>query len=173
MKFFDELEEFRDSIHKAFIDMGAVLENSIRISQNNFNRKDLIDFDISAIDNAISEYCIEDYITFNDVINYINFPSIQNIIWNEFVLESYVYAISEKYTIINASFNQEKPVGFIVKKTSRLDTLDKLLIDVIRSKKIYDKTGDDVLQCLVDCGYLYTKKLKNIDYLISEARKEL
>lgn len=165
---FKELEEYRDSIHQNRIDYESILSISIRLNQNEFIRGDLIDFDVQSIDDAISKCCNNGYISFCNIINYTDFPSILYI-WNSYVLESYVYCRSKRFKLLHQGFNKEKPVGVILNTDSAYETFDDVLIDVIRRSKRCKK--DDIYSYLIENDYLLTKKYKNIDFLVNEARK--
>ena len=66
----EELEEFRDSINQSYIDYNGVFEISIRVDENTFVRRDLVDFDIQKNDEAILGFCSGKYVSFLDIINF-------------------------------------------------------------------------------------------------------
>lgn len=167
---FEELENFRDSIRQSYIDYDAVFSKMIRINQEQFVRRDFVNFDIDRIDNAILNYCIGEYISFNDIINYTDFPTIQQV-WNNYVLESYVYCSSRKFKLMHAAFNKEMPVGGIVKRVSNIETFDDLLVRVIKDSKLFDR--DKAFEFLLENNIILTKRVKNIDILIEKAKQEV
>ena len=167
---FAELEEFRNSIDKNYIDWDAVMSSSVRTSQSSFIRRDLITFKAEQIDEAIASYCLNKYVPFADIINYTDFPTIE-VNWNAFVLESYVYFGSKKYGLIHASFNGDKPVGAIVKKDSDIHGFDDLLIDIIKEHKLFDE--ERAFEYLLANDYIRTRKVKNMLALIEQAKKEV
>lgn len=166
---FEELEDFRNTIHKTYIDYYVIFDNSIRISRDKYIRKDQIVFDIEKTDSAISKYCLKGYSSFAEISNFIDFPPTQYI-WNNYMLESYLYNISSKYRLVHASFNSEKPVGAIVEATSKFTDFDKLLLNVIKENKLFDK--EKAQNFLLENDYIFTKKYKNLDLLIEQAKKE-
>lgn len=166
--FFD-LEEFRHKINKSYIDWDAVFTNSIRINAHKFIRRDLVTFDVVKIDSAIARYCNNYYVSFVDVINYTDFPTME-VNWNSYVLESYLYINSKRFKLVHATFNGDKPVGAIVNRNSPIETFDDLLIDVIKNNSLFDE--ESAFAFLLENDYIRTRKVKNINYLIDEAKKE-
>ena len=164
-----ELEEFRDSIDQNYICWDAVLFQSIRVNVKTFVRRDFINFDVQKIDEAIGSYCKTDYISFNDIINFTEFPSI-GYAWNNYVLESYLFINSKKFKLLHASFNGDKPVGGIVKVNSNINSFDDLLIKVIKNGKLFDR--ENVFNFLLENEFIRTRKIKNIELLIEKAKKE-
>ncbi len=162
----EELETFRDSIHKTYIDYYAVFEVSIRVNADTYLRRDLINFDVEKIDNAILNYCSGKYISYLDVINFIEFPTLQYP-WNYYVLEGYLFSESKKFATINAAFNKEKPVGAIIRKDA-YDSFDDLIVDVIKENRLFNK--EKAFEYLQENDYILTRKFKNIDLLISKAK---
>ena len=142
----------------------------VRINQGEFIRRDLVNFDIDRIDNALLNCCGGEYISFNDIINFTDFPSIQYL-WNNYVLESYLYCCSRKFKLVHATFNKEMPVGGIVKKISNIETFDDLLVQVIKDNKLFDR--DKAFEFLLENNIILTRKVKNIDLLIEKAKREV
>ena len=167
---FNELDEFRKEIHKTHIDYDTVFTNSIRVDKNTFVRMDSIEFDIKKVDDAISKYCKNGFCSFNDIINYTDFPYIQYP-WNEYILESYVYSQSKDFKLYHKCFNGEIPVGAIIDVNSKILSFDELLIAIIKQEQLFSK--EKALSYLLENRYILTRKLKNIDYLISMAKKEI
>lgn len=162
----EELEAFRDSIHKSYIDYNAVFEISIRVNANTYVRRDIISFDVEKIDNAILNYCSGKYISYLDIINFIEFPTLQYP-WNYYILEGYLISESNKFSVLNSVFNKEKPVGAIIKKHA-FDNFDDLIVDVIKENRLFNK--EKAFEYLQDNCFILTKKFKNIELLINKAK---
>lgn len=163
----EELESFRDSIHKAYIDYNAVFDVAIRVDANTYVRRDLIEFDIEAIDEAILSYCSGKYISYLDIINFTEFPTI-GFSWNYYVLEGFLYFCSKKFSLLCSAYNKEKPVGAIVKKGA-YNNFEEVIVDVIKDNKLFDK--EKAFGYLQENDFILTKKFKNIDLLINKAKK--
>ena len=164
-----ELEEFRDSINQNYIDWDAVLSQSVRGNASTFIRRNFINFDVQKIDVAIGSYCVNDYIGFNDIINFTEFPPI-GYMWNNYILESYLFVNISRFKLVHASFNGDKPVGGIVKTNSSINNFDDLLIKVIKNGKLFDR--EKAFNFLLENEFIRTRKVKNIDSLIEIAKKE-
>lgn len=162
-----DLDEFKNSIHKSYIDYDAIFDVCIRIDKNNYVRKDLVEFDIKRIDKAISVYCKKGYTSFYDVVNYNDFPT-QQYPWNEFLLESYVYSFSEKFHLLHTMFNRDKPVGAIVKNDTDINEFDELLERIISENKLYEK--EKALDYLIENSFIMRRRLNEIDTIIEIAR---
>ena len=164
-----ELEEFRDSINQNYIDWDAVLSQSVRANVNTFIRRDFVNFDVQKIDDAIGSYCVEDYVGFNDIINFTDFPPI-GYAWNNYVLESYLFMGSNKFKLLHTSFNGDKPVGGIIKSNSNINNFDDLLTIIIKKGKLFDR--ERAFNFLLENDYIKSRKVKNIDSLIEMAKRE-
>lgn len=164
-----ELEEFRDSINQNYIDWDAVFSQSVRVNAMTFIRRNFVNFDVQKIDDAIGSYCVNDYIGFNDIINFTEFPP-TGYVWNNYVLESYLFVNSRKFKLVHASFNGDKPVGGIVKTNANINNFDDLLIKVIKNGKLFDR--EKAFKYLLENEFIRTRKVKNIDSLIEIAKKE-
>lgn len=163
---FAELEAFRDSINQSYIDYYGVFEISIRVNEDTFVRRDCLDFDTQKIDEAILSFCTGKYVSYLDIINFHDFPNVR-FPWNRYLLEGYLFLNSQKFGILNAAYNKKKPVGAIVKKQA-YENFDELLIEVIRDNKLFNK--DKAFEYLQENDFILTKKVKNIDLLINEAK---
>lgn len=164
-----ELEEFRDSITQNYIDWDGVFSQSVRVNEKTFIRRDFINFDVQKIDDAIGSYCVNDYIGFNDIINFTEFPPI-GYAWNNYVLESYLFVNSSKFKLVHASFNGDKPVGGIVKSNSNIKNFNDLLTKIIKNGKLFDR--EKAFNFLLENEFIRTRKVKNIDSLIELAKRE-
>lgn len=163
---FVELEAFRDSINQTYIDYYGVFEISIRVNEDTFVRRDCLDFDVQKIDEAILGFCPGKYVSYLDIINFHDFPNTR-FPWNKYLLEGYLFLNSKKFEILNAAYNKKKPVGAIVKKHA-FESFDELLIEVIKDNKLFTK--EKAFEYLQENDFILTKKVKNIDLLINEAK---
>lgn len=166
---FDDLESYRKSINKNYIDWDSVLKNSVRINKNEFVNFNKINFPSLEIDSAINEYINDGYASFLDIINFHNFPVVEYN-WNVYLLESYVYNFSKKFRLLHASFNGEKPIGAIVSNESGIDNFGSLLKLVIKKNKLFNI--DYAFDYLIENDFIKTRKIKDLDLLIEEAKKE-
>lgn len=162
-----ELKNLARSCHST-IYFDVISQYAVRIDKNNFVSKNSIEFDAQSIDNAIS--CLlsnNDYMSIQE-INYVSFPDIK-MLWNNFLLESYLIQSSQKFSLMRSGFCETKTVGAIVKKNSAFSTFEDIIVDVLaRSKTILDK--DDALNYLCENGYLARRTLNSIDRVLEKAQ---
>ncbi len=148
----------------------VVYENSLRISQQEFVSKTMASFNVADIDDVLDRVCVGDFIAIGQVENFGIFP-FPGFPWNSFLLEHYVADYSNKFMLLHTSYNKEKSVGAIVRRTAGINNLDDLILHVLVDNNVnLEKGSGPVLQYLVNEGYLLVKNYKNIDKLILLAR---
>lgn len=145
-----------------------VYANSLRINQNDFVSRTYASFDIEATDNAISRFCIGDYIPLSAISFFGSFPD-AGYPWNEFLLEHYVTNYSRKFKLLHRGFNAGTPVGAIVKRSSRYNDFDELVVTELSNSQI-PLYREDALQYLVDIGLLARKNYGGIEQTLSKAK---
>lgn len=148
-----------------------VYENSLRISQEQFVAKNRAQFLVDDTDATLDRICTGDYITIQDVTNFGVFPY-SGFAWNSFLLEHYAAYYSHKYKLLHSgSYNSNKCVGAIVKKSAELDTFDDLVVDVMAHSDI-ELNKASVLNYLSDKGYIARRSYSNIEALIIKANAQ-
>ena len=145
-----------------------VYAHSLRISEEEFVSRDQAAFDTQATDNAISRFCTGEYIPLREVSFFGSFPN-AGFSWNIFLLEHYVANFSPKFKLLHIGFNANKPVGAIVRRNSRYDDFDELIVQELADSKI-ELDRESALQYLVDIGLLGRKNYKMIDQAVSKAK---
>ena len=147
--------------------LDSVLGEMIRISQTQFVRKDLINFDVDEIDNILEGMCPQDYIPLKEITLFLNFPNI-GYAWNIYLVESYLYNFSRKFRLIHNSFSEINVYGAMVRADSAIFDYNSLIIDVLsHSDSLTEKKA---LQFIVDQGYQQRKAYKDIGNAIQEAK---
>ena len=164
----DELKKISSELNTSIIYWDAVREQTIRLSDDVFIRKDQVIFDVDQTDRVLDMLCDKEYIPFKDICLFMQFPPI-NIQWNGYVLESYLYNFSRKYKLIHVSFSASGYFGAIVKKDSKIADYQTMITDVLaNSNKWNDKLT--ALELFVDLGYQQRKNYANIEKVIHEAK---
>ena len=102
----EELKAFSAELNNGMIHWPSILKEMIRVSQNQFIRKDLINFDVNAIDKILDKICPDDYIPIKDINTFSNFPKI-GYPWNGYILESYIFNFSRKFKLTSPSFKED------------------------------------------------------------------
>ena len=84
------------------------------------------------------------------------------------MLEQYVAFFSKKFRLLHGNFNKNCTVGAIVRKNSKFDTFDDLVIEILANSNIalQKKEGLDYLAAK---GYIARRSYTNIDALIIDA----
>ncbi len=145
-----------------------VYANSLRINKDDFVSRDYASFDIEATDDAISRFCTGDYIPLQMISFFGSFPE-AGFPWNGFLLEHYVAKYSKKFKLLHIGFNASRPVGAIVKRNSRYNDFDELVVMELTTSQI-PLDRENALQYLVDIGLLARKNYKGIEQALSSAK---
>lgn len=145
----------------------ALAEVSVRISHDLFVSANQIDFDIEAIDQAISSFMAKDYICIREIDSFLSFPNV-GYQWNEYLLESYVLSFSRKFTLVNNGMALHNVAGMIVKRgspyTEFVDACAAILADSdVELKK------DAALNYLADQNLITKRRYKNIELVLQKA----
>ena len=164
----EELKNFAAEVNNGIIYWDAVLGEMIRISQTQFIRKDLINFDVDNIDNILIDMCPKDYISIKEINLFLSFPNI-GYTWNSYVIESYLYSYSRKFKLIHASFSENDVYGAMVRADSKISDYRSLIVDAL-SHSDFLSSEDKALQFIVDRGYQQRKHYKDINSVIKEAK---
>ena len=169
---FDELYEFISKINgQSYFEV--VFSYAIRISENQYIRKDKIHFEIDKIDLALERYLESDYLPIEDVLYFTHFPTM-DYPWNRYLLESFVYSYSREFTLFHKSFNQTIPTGAIVRKKSSIRTFEDLLIKVLQDNKVNGDimTVEAAFDFLREHKYISVRRAKDIERIIIRAKRE-
>lgn len=144
-----------------------VYENSLRISLEKFVSKQRAHFLVPETDAALDRFCTGDYISIGKVSGYGLFPN-AGFPWNEYLLEHYTAAYSDKYSLLHIGFNANKCVGAIVKKSASFETFDDCIVHVLANSSI-TLEKQTALQYLCDEGYIARRIYTNIEELLIRA----
>jgi hypothetical protein len=124
-------------------------------------------FLVHETDAVLDRFCRGDYISIEKINGYSLFPN-AGFPWNEYLLEHYVAAYSEKYTLLHTGFNANKCVGAIVKKSAGFESFDDCIVTVLADSNITLKK-QHALQYLCDEGYIARRIYTNIEELLIRA----
>lgn len=148
----------------------SVYDNSLRINADEFVSRDQAAFDIEETDAAISLFCTGEYIMLQDVSFFGSFPD-AGFPWNGFLLEHYVADFSKDFKLLHSGFTAGKPVGAIVRRSSRYNDFDELLSAELAVSGI-PLGRENALQYLVDSGLLARKNYGKIEQVLSAAKQQ-
>ena len=162
----EELKNFAKELDNNIL-WYPVLSEMIRISQDKFVNRNLINFNVSLIDNCIAELYPQDYIPLKEITLFINFPNI-GYAWNTYVLESYLYGFSYKFRLVHGSFSETGVYGAMVRVGSSITDYESLITDALSHSD--SLTESKAIQFIVDQGYQQRKAYKNIGDVIKKAK---
>lgn len=145
----------------------SVYANSLRINKEYFVSKNQARFDIDATDAAIEQFCYDDFISIKDISLFGGFPDAY-FSWNHFLLQHYVANYSKKYKLLHGGFTANKPVGAIVKRSSRIETFDDVIARALAESNI-PLDSDNALQYLYDAGYIARRSYVSLDAILVKA----
>lgn len=145
----------------------VLYDNMIRVDEHHFVSERFISFDVEEIDSVISQFIRDRFISLRDVTSFALFP-VCGKSWNHFLLESYLYRYSKKYTLRVIHFN-DKNVGIITEKLNN-NTYDQLL-EMELARTNIALTEEICGKYLFDTGYLTKNKYIKLPEIIAEAKK--
>lgn len=163
----DELSELSSEMN-IVIYWDSVLNEMIRVSATELVRKDLIKFDVDAIDEILDGMCPSEYMPLPEVNLFLQFPNV-GYSWNSYLLESYLYSCSRKFRLLHSSFIKTGVYGAMVRKDVLIQDYRSLLVDVL-SKSNALNSAKSALQYIVDKGYQQRRRYEGIEKLIQEAK---
>lgn len=146
----------------------TIRKNMLRISDTEFVQFDNANFDIPLIDEMLESICQDEYVPIQSVGLFMHFPPI-GIQWNSYVLESYVYALSNKFCLVNTSFVENGCYGAIVRKNSVFVDYQKLVVDALVHSQNWNTTKE-ALEFLIQEGYQSSRRFSKIDNVVKEAK---
>lgn len=153
------------------IDLWRVIDYAnrymVRIDAKTFLSEREVSFNATEIDYILDDIIRGEFIGLKEIVSYIRFPECGSP-WNAFLLESYIRRFSNTYKYVSLSSNSQN-VGAIVKKTN-IDDYHTIMAKSI-AKTIINASKEEMLDYLVEMGFLGKRKYKRIDELEIDVRK--
>lgn len=166
----DELYDLsKESDTSVSLYLFAVAEVSVRVSYDLFVSKDMISFDIDAIDNAIGGFMAKDYIPIREINSFLAFPNV-GYQWNEYLLESYVFSYSKKYMLVYNVMAFNNVAGAIVRKGSSFTDFVDVCAALLAESHIELKK-ESALNFLVEQNMITQKRYSGIENAIQKAKR--
>jgi hypothetical protein len=141
--------ELTGEVHR-WIPIQAGYESMIRIDEEYFVAENLVDFDVSAIDEAISQFVGGDYMPLKSISTFGIFPDCGQR-WNLFLLESYCRRFSNRFRFDTPSVNSRN-AGAIIRKSCGMSYTEVMTDAVAKSDTLLDETH--VNRFLFESGYI-------------------
>lgn len=166
----DKVVELTGSTNRQYA-FQALYDDMVRVDRNRFVADQLVDFSIDEIDTVLSGFITDNFRAIRDVTTFAMFP-VCGQSWNHYLLESFCYKYSRKYSLHVIHFN-DKNAGIIVEKDFNKKYNEMLAIALARTDVAL--SPDIIGQYLFNAGYIAKRKyakLGEIAQRASELRKE-
>ena len=149
----------------------ALYDDMVRVDKDHFVANRLVNFSIDEIDTVLAGFITDNFRAIRDVTTFAMFPLCgQN--WNHYLLESFCYKYSRKYSLHVIHFN-DKNAGIIAEKDFDKKYNEMLAIALARTD--VELSPQVVGQYLFNTGYLAKSKYVNLNEISRRAielRKE-
>lgn len=149
----------------------ALYDDMVRVDQNRFVDDRSVEFPVEEIDAVLDSIVTDQFCALRDVTTFALFPLCgQN--WNRYLLESYCYRYSRKYSLHVLHFN-DKNAGIIARRDFKKNYHEMLALALVKAK--VELQPEPAGAYLADAGYLATSKYAKLDEVIrlaGELRKE-
>lgn len=138
----------------------------VRVEENRFVADKFVSFDVFAIDELLDEIVQDDFIPIRAVGTFARFP-ICGQAWSHYLLESFCYRFSNKFSLNVLNFN-DKNAGIISRKSSNLTYKNMLAIALAKSS--IELTVETAGKYLFNNGYLAKSKYSSLGEIVEEAK---
>lgn len=166
----DKVVELTGGINRQYA-FQALYDDMVRVDKNRFVANRLVNFSIDEIDTVLAGFVTDNFCAIRDVTTFAMFPLCgQN--WNHYLLESFCYKYSRKYSLHVIHFN-DKNAGIIAEKDFNKKYNEMLAIALARTD--VELSSEVIGQYLFNTGYMAKSKyakLGEIAQRASELRKE-
>lgn len=164
-----EIKEFQDTIGMP-IYWGDILKEMVRISATELIRKDRVQFDVDAVDDALEKMYPNEYTALKDITLFLSLPA-ASVRWNGYVLESYLRDYSRKFRLIQVSISNDDYYGIMLRSTSNLESYNDVAADMLAKNESWTDEKS-ALRCLVDAKFQQRAKNSNISAIVKAARQK-
>lgn len=163
-----ELQAYEEELtDKSTCSLYAACETMIRVDRDHFVSLDAIDFNIRAIDDALSLYVQGKVIPLASVKSFTSFPEVDGHPWNLFLLDSFCRHKSLQFHTMGGPA-KSRPVGAIFPVQMRFDSYNDLLARAAAESGLA-LCGDIIAEFLTQNAY--TLRRIEISRIISKAQE--
>ena len=149
----------------------ALYDSMVRIDVNQFVTPSAVAFQIDEIDQVLSELITDHFCAVRDITTFALFPMCGQS-WNHYLLESYCYRYSKRYSLSLINFN-DKNAGIITEKEFGRSYSEMLAIAAARAE--IELTPEAIGQYLFHNGFAAKSKftqLSDVTAMAQTLRKE-
>lgn len=145
----------------------ALYDSMVRIDANNYVADRFVSFNVDEIDRVLSGIISNHFCATRDVTTFALFP-VCGYPWNSFLLESYCYKYSKKYSLRLLNFN-DKNAGIIAEKNYDKSYVEMLAIALAGAK--VELIQEEVGLYLFQTGYMAKRKHGRLGEIVEKARE--
>lgn len=144
----------------------ALYESMVRIDVNQFVSPGYVDFSIEEIDQVLSDLITGHFCAIREITSFALFPMCGQS-WNHYLLESYCYLYSNRYSLYLINFN-DKNAGIISEKDFGKSYIEMLAIAA--AKTDLELTPETIGKYLFQNGYAAKSKFGQLDEVAAMAK---
>lgn len=164
-----EIKEFQETIGLP-IYWDDIFKEMVRISATELVRRDKVQFDVDAVDDALEKMYPNEYTALKDITLFLSLPA-ASVRWNGYVLESYLRDYSKKFRLVQVSISNDDYYGVMLKSTSNLESYNDVAADMLAKNGGWTDEKS-ALRCLVDAKFQQRAKNSNISAIVKAARQK-
>lgn len=164
-----DLLKLVDEIGSGIIYFDSLYENSARVNEEQFVRKDCVSYKIEETDNILSRYCPGEFVPISEIENFGLFPDASHP-WNEYLLENYLAFHSKRFSLMHTGYNRNCVTGAMVRRSSTISNYDELITKAIADSQV-SLVKSEALSFLYDRGYIGRRTYQGVDSLLIKARE--
>lgn len=162
----DKVVELTGGINRQYA-FQALYDDMVRVDKNRFVANRLVNFSIDEIDTVLAGFITDNFRAIRDVTTFAMFPLCgQN--WNHYLLESFCYKYSRKYSLHVIHFN-DKNAGIIAEKDFNKKYNEMLAIALARTD--VELSSEVTGQYLFNTGYMAKSKYAKLGEIAQRALK--
>ena len=145
----------------------ALYDNMVRIDKTHFVADNLVNFSIQEIDAILSSFISNHFCAIREITTFAMFP-VCGQSWNHYLLESYCYRFSQKYSLCVLHFN-DKNAGIITEKNYGKGFNEMLATALARTNLNLNSVNSG--QYLFDTGYMAKSKFAKLNEIVESAKQ--
>lgn len=160
----DKVVELTGGINRQYA-FQALYDDMVRVDKNRFVANRLVNFSIDEIDTVLAGFVTDNFCAIRDVTTFAMFPLCgQN--WNHYLLESFCYKYSRRYSLHVIHFN-DKNAGIIAEKNFNKKYNEMLVISLARTD--VELSPEVIGQYLFNTGYMAKSKYAKLGEIAQRA----
>lgn len=160
----DKVVELTGGINRQYA-FQALYDDMVRVDKNRFVANRLVNFSIDEIDTVLAGFVTDNFCAIRDVTTFAMFSLCgQN--WNHYLLESFCYKYSRRYSLHVIHFN-DKNAGIIAEKNFNKKYNEMLVIALARTD--VELSPEVIGQYLFNTGYMAKSKYAKLGEIAQRA----